>query len=290
MGRTNPSLQPTLRGRLHRLFEGESPRRVKVSKSLRFFHEVLGLDHLQYGLWEGEPLDLRGLEAAQERYVETLHGWIPPDVTSILDIGAGTGAGSARLKEAGYEVEGLSPDPYQRDLYERRVGRPFHLVRLQEFTPEKPYDLALMSESAQYIWLESFFPSIREVVRGGYLLLSDYFVTDDDGSPQSKSGHLLDRFMEEAGSSDFELLRQEDVTERAMPTLDLARGFLDGYVLPTGQLGADFFQQDHPWLFRIARRLLRKQTRKLDDALALADSDEFRRVKKYLFMLFQVPA
>ena len=289
MSRTNPSLQPTFRGRLHRLLEGKSPRRIKVSKSLRFFHEILGLEHLQYGLWQGEPLNLKGLEAAQERYVETLHSWIPPDVNSILDIGAGTGAGAARLKEAGFDVEGLSPDPYQQELYHRRVGQPFHLTRLQELTPERSYDLALMSESAQYIWLESFFPSIREIVSGGYLLLSDYFVTDDNGSPQAKSGHLLDRFLEQAQRHGFTLERREDVTDRAMPTLDLAAAFLDRYALPAGKLAADFFHQDHPHLFRLTRWLLRKQRRKIDDARALVDSDEFRRVKRYLFLLFRVP-
>jgi MPBQ/MSBQ methyltransferase len=88
-----------------------SKRRVKIATSLRFLHEVLGLERLHYGLWDGEDLDLDGLRAAQERYSERLRSWIPEGVSSILDVGAGVGTDALELSRAGYEVEGLSPDP-----------------------------------------------------------------------------------------------------------------------------------------------------------------------------------
>ena len=33
---------------------GSRRRRVKVDKGLRFYHEILGLEHLQFGLWDGD--------------------------------------------------------------------------------------------------------------------------------------------------------------------------------------------------------------------------------------------
>ena len=129
----------------------KSRKRIKESTSLRLMREVLELDHLHYGLWRDEPLDLAGLKRAQERYAETLCDWVPDGVRSILDVGCGTGSMARRLAERGFEVEGLAPDPYLGEVFTERTGLDFHLARFQEFEPERTYDLILMSESAQYI-------------------------------------------------------------------------------------------------------------------------------------------
>ena len=55
---------------------GRHPKRIKTSFALRFYHEVLGLEHLHYGLWDGEALDHEGLRQAQERYLERLESYI----------------------------------------------------------------------------------------------------------------------------------------------------------------------------------------------------------------------
>lgn len=269
---------------------GSRRRRVKVDKGLRFYHEILGLEHLQYGLWDGEPLDMDGLKAAQERYAQTLHSWIPEGVETILDVGCGTGASAATLLEKGYRVEGLSPDPYQRLTVERRTGIPFHLVRLQEHEPQKTYDLAMLSESSQYIWLEALFPSLRQIVPGGYVLIADYFITDDPGDLPEKSGHPLKDFEAAAESQGFTELRREDVTDRAMPTLDLAHAFIDRYAYPSLELARELFEHDYPRLFKLGRwlfgRRFAKDRAKVD---YLIDSERFRKTKRYLFLLYRVP-
>ena len=273
-----------------RVDRGSLKRQVKVDKGLRFYHEILGLDHLQYGLWEeGEPLTLDGLRVAQDRYARTLHGWIPEGVRTILDVGCGTGASAERLLAAGYEVEGVSPDPYQRRLIERRADMPFHLARLQEFSPGKTYDLAMFSESAQYVWLDVFFPNVLKVAAGGYLLIADYFSVADGKLPE-RSGHPLEAFLAAAEASGFELSRREDVTERVLPTLELARGFVERYALPTARLMAELFEQDHPRLYRLTRWLARKKVEKeLAKLRFMIDGESFRRAKRYLFLLFRVP-
>jgi MPBQ/MSBQ methyltransferase len=261
-----------------------SPRRVKVSTSLRFFHEVLGLDYLNYGLWDGEPLDLAGLRAAQERYARTLIEWIPPGIDSVLDIGAGSGALSQALAERGFDVEGLSPDPYQAKVYRARARSPFHLVRFQEFSPTRRYDLVVMSESAQYIWLESLFPAVRRATPGGFLLIADYFRSD----PEKGSGHLLAEFREGAATHGFELQRELDVTEAVLPTLELAKTWIDRYIEPTVTILENAAATKYPRLFPIVRRLFVDRLTDFAKIRRLVDADLFRHSKRYLLLLYRV--
>lgn len=285
-----PSPEPEATGARFVHAPGSSKRRrVQVNLPLRFCHEVLGLDHLHFGLWDGEPPSIEGLRQAQKRYTEELLAWIPPGVESILDVGSGTGATGRELRDRGYEVEGLSPDPYQRRLFERRVERPFHLGRFQEFVPARTYDLVLMSESSQYIWLESLFPAVRRVAPGGHLLVADYFVTDDDGSALAKSGHPLDAYLAAAESAGLELLRQEDVTERVIPTLELATAWAERYLDPSLAMFGDHLAVRYPRLFRLARRLFgRSVANHLAAGREQIDGAAFRRLKCYRFLLFRV--
>ena len=45
------------------------PSAVTTSKNpgLQFYHQVLGLDDLHYGLWKGEALTFENLKTAQRR-------------------------------------------------------------------------------------------------------------------------------------------------------------------------------------------------------------------------------
>jgi MPBQ/MSBQ methyltransferase len=262
-----------------------SKRGVKVNTALRFYHDVIGLEHLHYGLWNGEPRTLDGLINAQESYAKQLADWIPEGVETVLDVGSGTGATTAMLARRGFRVEGLAPDPYQQVLFRRRSSAPFHLARFQEFAPTHPFDLVLMSESAQYIWLPDFFPSTLRTAPGGWLLVSDYFRVGDDLGPHASSGHRLDDFMELAGDHGVELDRSKDVTELVKPTLDLARGWLDRYVEPTIRL----LVERYPTLTRIGRWMTPSLLQKYEDIKVYVDGEAFCREKRYLILLFRVP-
>lgn len=268
---------------------GRKRQAVKVSTSLRLMREVLELDHLHYGLWQDEPLDLEGLKRAQDRYADKLCDWVPEGVRTILDVGCGTGSMALRLRQRGFAVEGLAPDPYLGEVFRERTGLPFHLARFQDFEPERAYDLVLMSESAQYIWLDSLFPRVRRVAPGGYLLLADYFVVHNDGSPAARSGHPLDGFLERAAASGCDLLRREDVTEQAAPTLALASGWLDRYGVKIAEVVGERARRRHPWLYGLGTRLFGgRLRRKLEQERTLCDPEIFRRLKRYELMLFRV--
>jgi MPBQ/MSBQ methyltransferase len=223
-----------------------------------------------------------------------LCSFIPPGVKSVLDAGCGTGGNALKLKARGYEVEGLSPDPYQREKFTQRTGGlPFHLARFQEFTPQRRYDLVFMSESCQYVPLGELFPAAARAAEpgpAGHLLVSDYFPLLKDGSRMTKSGHALDAFLAEAQKNGFEKLREEDVTARVAPTLDLAREWVERYAIPAARLAAETLAEKRPWLYRVGKWLLRKRVAKLDEQRVLLDSAEFRRVKRYRVFLFRAPA
>jgi len=276
-------------GILRRLTARPSPRRVKVSTTLRFYHEVVGLDHLHYGLWNGEPLTLEGLKIAQDRFTRNLLQWIPEGVESVLDVGCGIGSTALILAEQGYHVEGLSPDPYHQNAFSTRVGTPFHLGRFQEFHPPRAYDLVLMSESAQYVWLDSLFPAVARATPGGHFLVADYFISNGARGVLAKSGHSLEEFLATAEAAGFTLTRRENITEQVTPTLDLAHSWLERYVDPCLSIIADHAERKRPWLTKPLRWLFRRQLEKAKEMRQLVDSEMFRLHKQYLILRFKVP-
>lgn len=262
---------------------------ARIDRSLRFYEEVLGLGYLHYGWWDGEPLGLDGLKAAQHRYAERLADWVPVGVSTILDVGCGTGGNALLLTGRGYTVEGLSPDPFQEERFTNRTGLPFHRARFQEFTPKQVYDLVLMSESSQYVPLDRLFAAVGRAAPGGWLLLSDYFPLEKDGRPITRSGHRYEDFRAAAAAAGLVVEREEDVTEAVLPTLRYAEDLVERYARPTLALVLDTLAERHPWVLRLARWVLRKRITKILDQRELIDAEAFRTAKRYQFFLFRVP-
>lgn len=265
-------------------------KQVKGKSALRFYHEVLHLDELHFGLWDNEPLTLDGLRSAQRRYDERLLALIPDATRTVLDVGAGTGSVSALLHERGYDVEGLSPDPYLRDVYTERTGLPFHLDWFERFEPAHRYDLVLMAESAQYIPLEGLFAAAVSAAPGGYLLLADFFVVGEGDTELSRRGHRLDAFERAAAAHGLVADYREDITDATLPTMDLGRKLVERHVEPALAIAADSYGRKHPWIYRGARWLLRDRVAEWRKSLQLADSAEFARVKRYLILRYRLPA
>ncbi|MCZ6673131.1 MAG: methyltransferase domain-containing protein [Verrucomicrobia bacterium] len=258
-------------------------------RSLRFYNEVLGLDHLHYGMWEeDEELTLANLKIAQLRYEDFLIEKLPTETSKVLDVGCGTSAMIKRMLSMEMEVHGLSPDATQKDNFTKNLNAPFYHCRFEELESEETFDCLVMSESAQYIPFDRLFENAKRSLKpGGHLMICDYFVLDDATGVLAKSGHKLSAFMAESEKQGFMLVEKCDVTDSISKTLDLA-SLLANRILKGLDILSERTRNKHPLFTRFVFRLFRKKWKKLERDSVLLDSEQFKAKKRYLFLLFKV--
>lgn len=265
------------------------------SRALKFYSDVLGLEHLHYGIWDAdEELTLANLKIAQERYQQAIIDLLPPTSVAqpvrVLDVGCGTGELSMRLKAKGYEVEGLSPDVNHIDSYAEKTGQPFHHCVFEEFKPTKTYDVVIMSESCQYIALDALFPVLDQcLTEDGQWVVVDYFVLDGVSGTMAKSGHTYTRFQRAVSFSKLTMDYDRDITEATLKTLDFAASLVNRGQTALGLLKQRIDQRSFVLskLVGLILWLARKEIAKLEENRVLIDSDQFRAAKTYRLMRFK---
>ena len=271
---------------------------MTIDHVLKLYSESVRSPYLHYGFWDdpksvsAENLSLHDIVAAQDRYIEHLTSFIPEDVKTILDVGAGIGGNSSYLLNKGYKVEALSPDDYQEQVFAEKYNGEvrFHRSKFEDFNPEKQYDLILESESACYIQIQPGWKTARKTVRdGGYLLASDYFLHHNDGSGDwhIKASHNEKVYLDIGEEYGFKLLREYDQTENTMPTLDSAKAFMERYIYPTVEFSSNYMDNNYSFIMKILKKAFGKRVNEKMKQLSLLDSNEFRKYKRYMIFLFQ---
>jgi len=271
---------------------------MPIDNVLKLYSESIRSPYLHYGFWDNpeavdlENITLNEMVAAQGRYIEHLATFIPDDVKTILDVGAGIGGNSSYLLSKGYSVEALSPDEYQEGVFAEKYNGEvkFHRTKFEDFNPEKQYDLVLESESACYIQIEPGWQTAKETIRdGGYLLASDYFLHHNDGSGDwhIKASHDEKTYMEKAEEYGFKLIREYDQTDNTMPTLDGAKAFMERFIYPTIDFTSNYINKNHPFVLKVIKKAFDKKVNDKMKQLSLMNSDEFRKYKRYMIFLFQ---
>ena len=271
--------------------------------------QILGVDDLHYGLWDDDlELKMTNLGIAQQRYTDNLIAAMPPPQpgpVKVLDIGCGTGHVLGQLLSRGYQADGLVPAAslaklvrMQQAKYPEKQSRLFE-CRFEDFPAEEnahKYDVALFSESFQYISMEASFELLQKILKpGGRVVICDFFKTahHGDGGPGDGSfggGHSMAEFYQKIQTTPFELVRDEDITARVSPNLQLVNDLLLNTIKPVGLTLDKYLSDNYPKLTWIAKKLLRK---KLDRAnykyfAGNRSKETFERYKTYHLLVCQL--
>lgn len=248
--------------------------------SLALGQQLLGIEDLQYGLWDDElELSFANLAVAQRRFANFIASQLPDPAlneTHVLDVGCGTGHILSLLTQQGYQVDAVNPSHFLITQVKRRLSdladstsKVFE-VKFEDF-PEKIYqqyyDVILFNESFKHIPLQRSFTKIQTLLKpGGLVIICDAFgsqqATPDD---KSRQRHILEEFYRKVEQSPFGLLRDDDITQYVIPNVTLMNDFLNSKLKPAGDSLGHYIQSNNPLLAKIGSLLFRRTFSELNE-------------------------
>jgi SAM-dependent methyltransferase len=268
------------------------------------------VEDLHYGLWDPDlELSFANLRVAQQRYSDLMLSQLPAATgeVRVLDVGCGTGHLISQMLDRGYLADGVIPAKDLGALVRRRIGdRPGYQPRIFECKFEdfpvdearRRYDVVLFSESFQYIKPGDSLALVQELLKpGGTLLICDFFKTaaHGDGGPGDKSfggGHPHKEYLETVARFPFRLEKDEDITKRVSPNLQLLNDWLMNRAKPAGQTIHRYLSSNYSISTRLLMWFCRKKLRKLQYKYFSGhrSRETFERYKTYHLLVYRLNA
>ncbi|EKD97880.1 MAG: hypothetical protein ACD_23C00695G0002 [uncultured bacterium] len=178
------------------------------------------VNYLHYGLYSKPETTV---SAGQHHASQLVLEHLPSLPCRILEVGFGLASTLVELKQLGYDVAGITPDPAQEKHAKEHFGADLSVVctKLEDFSaPAESLDVILFQQSAQHISpLDIFSKAAELLVADGEMLILDEFALDRT-KPGKENLHLLKDFIALAGRFGFEVAEQLDLSLMAAPTLD----------------------------------------------------------------------
>lgn len=264
---------------------------------LNLYTRVLKLKSLHWGYWlKNEKLARENLYKAQERYTQKIIENIPKRVRSILDVGAGIGDNAKALSKTGFKIVALSPEPTQKEIFQEICKKDrnitFVLSKYEDFNSNDKFDLILMSESSNYFPLKAGAKQSRHHLnQGGFVLTIGLFRKAH--SQEYSEWNVASDFEKEYKKNGFRILKKIDITDRVVPSMDLAYKYYQDYVPPFLEIMSNYYQK----AFRIKAKLLalifRKEIKFLNTLVTKVlperlDVKKYKKFGRYYLYLLQL--
>jgi SAM-dependent methyltransferase len=241
--------------------------------------QLLGLQDLQYGLWDEElELNIANLAKAQRRFANLIASELPdPSVheTHVLDTGCGAGYVLSLLTQRGYQVDAASPSHFLIEQVKHRLTEfPGSTSKVFETDfenfPEKIYqqyyDVILFNESFHQIPMQRAFSKAQKLLKpGGLTIICDAFLAADAANNAHNALHKISDFYRFIGQSPFSLIRDEDITRFVAPNIELMEEFVTTKLKPASESLGIYLHSNNPVLIKIGSFLFKKKLHRLND-------------------------
>lgn len=256
----------------------------------RFFQNS---EDLHYGYWPEElEVQFSNFSKAQSNHSEYIISNIPENTKTILDVGAGAGGLASKLVAKGHSVDCVSPSEFLSNKIAEKLGENSEVFRCryEDLNTNKKYDLIIFSESFQYINVEIGLKKSTELLNEtGHMLICDFFRTDAEGKNPLQAGHNLTKFYATMEKTEFENIRDNDITRETAPTIQILDEFLSECLGPITQLGSKYLRGNYPRFMRMLRWKFSKKFDKLDRTYfsGLINTDAHIKYVNYRLLLYK---
>lgn len=257
---------------------------------LRYFFET---EYLHFGYWvPGVDVKFANLKQAQHRYIEELFQLIPEDVTTILDVGCGSGEMSKTLVEMGYEVDALCPPSIMSEnAGEKLKGKAIlHECKFEDFESDKKFDLIIFSESIQFIQVKDAFEQCRRYGKK-YILIADLFKKDMPEKGPIGGGKPYAELLRQRDEFGLAELENIDITDYVAPHFDLEQDAIEHFIKPMIAVFKRIMEIRNSLLIRLGLFSSRKKLQKMKSRYLESrdrNSSSFRKYKTYRFILLGI--